>query len=63
MTDYPKPKCKCGRDHWEPIPDSLAYYCECGEVIVQVWKGWQRGTSLQEWANRGADHVPGTRHE
>jgi hypothetical protein len=40
----------CGGTKWEPIPDSLAQYCKCGFVRVGSHGEYEKGASLQEWA-------------
>jgi len=42
---------KCGKNHWQPIPDSLAEYCSCGAVrILESDGSYSDGPSLQKWA-------------
>jgi len=48
------PDCKCGNNHWIPIPDSLAIACMgdngCGRVLVRTFDDkWEKGASIQKW--------------
>lgn len=60
------PDCKCGRNDWTPMPDSLALAClgkdgepGCGRVIVANLDGtYEKGASIQKWLSDINPHLP-----
>ena len=57
------PICKCGKNEWIGIPDSLALACigkdGCGRVIVYNMKGgYEPGASIQKWLSDIHPEVP-----